>query len=194
MASPVGSGPGRRDRGSAARGLAKGHRPEEPCGRLRVWPPGTPALETARPRAAGRARVVKTCPSRSALRSPLTLSSPFTTSFSLGSHSTLSGDLSMPSSYVSLHLSPQVSSSVVYGRSPVVSPPMGMSRAQGLGHGQEQPPKDRREGQRAWGPWRGRGCSDLRVLVAHKLNWFSTVATDRATGLSSLGSQAGPGG
>ncbi|XP_075831422.1 transducin-like enhancer protein 2 isoform X6 [Microtus pennsylvanicus] len=43
-----------------------------------------------------------------ALRSPLTLSSPFTSSFSLGSHSTLNGDLSMPSSYVSLHLSPQM--------------------------------------------------------------------------------------
>lgn len=28
----------------------------------------------------------------------------------------------MPSSYVSLHLSPQVSGSVVYGRSPMVSP------------------------------------------------------------------------
>ncbi|CAO2641251.1 Transducin-like enhancer protein 2, partial [Lemmus lemmus] len=56
-----------------------------------------------------------------ALRSPLTLSSPFTSSFSLGSHSTLNGDLSMPSSYVSLHLSPQVSSSVVYGRSPLMA-------------------------------------------------------------------------
>uniref|UniRef100_A0A8C2V809 TLE family member 2, transcriptional corepressor n=1 Tax=Chinchilla lanigera TaxID=34839 RepID=A0A8C2V809_CHILA len=56
-----------------------------------------------------------------ALRSPLTLSSPFTTSFSLGSHSTLNGDLSVPSSYVSLHLSPQVSSSVVYRRSPMMA-------------------------------------------------------------------------
>lgn len=56
-----------------------------------------------------------------ALRSSLTLSSPFTSSFSLGSHSTLNGDLSMPSSYVSLHLSPQVSSSVVYGRSPLMA-------------------------------------------------------------------------
>uniref|UniRef100_A0A8C9AUF6 TLE family member 2, transcriptional corepressor n=1 Tax=Prolemur simus TaxID=1328070 RepID=A0A8C9AUF6_PROSS len=56
-----------------------------------------------------------------ALRSPLSLSSPFTTSFSLGSHSTLNGDLSVPSSYVSLHLSPQVTSSVVYGRSPMMA-------------------------------------------------------------------------
>ncbi|XP_063084948.1 transducin-like enhancer protein 2 isoform X6 [Cavia porcellus] len=56
-----------------------------------------------------------------ALRSPLPLSSPFTTSFSLGSHGTLNGDLSVPSSYVSLHLSPQVSSSVVYGRSPMMA-------------------------------------------------------------------------
>lgn len=60
--------------------------------------------------------------SHAALRSPLTLSSPFTASFSLGSHSALNGDLSVPSSYVSLHLSPQVSGSVVYGRSPMVSP------------------------------------------------------------------------
>lgn len=57
----------------------------------------------------------------SALRSPLTLSGPFASSFSLA-HSTLNGDLSVPSSYVSLHLSPQVSSSVAYGRSPLVSP------------------------------------------------------------------------
>uniref|UniRef100_A0A8C9M472 TLE family member 2, transcriptional corepressor n=1 Tax=Panthera tigris altaica TaxID=74533 RepID=A0A8C9M472_PANTA len=56
-----------------------------------------------------------------ALRSPLTLSSPFTTSFSLSSHSALNGDLSVPSSYVSLHLSPQVSGSVVYGRSPMMA-------------------------------------------------------------------------
>ena len=62
------------------------------------------------------------CPFLLALRSPLTLSSPFTTSFSLGSHSALNGDLSVPGSYVSLHLSPQVSGSVVYGRSPMVSP------------------------------------------------------------------------
>lgn len=61
-------------------------------------------------------------PFHSALRSPLTLSSTFTSSFSLGSHSTLNGDLSVPGSYVGLHLSPQVSSSVVYGRSPLVSP------------------------------------------------------------------------
>ncbi|XP_021563436.1 transducin-like enhancer protein 2, partial [Carlito syrichta] len=56
-----------------------------------------------------------------ALSRPLTLSSPFTTSFSLGSHSALNGDLAMPSSYVSLHLAPQVSSSVVYGRSAMMA-------------------------------------------------------------------------
>ncbi|OWK12281.1 hypothetical protein Celaphus_00003357 [Cervus elaphus hippelaphus] len=60
-------------------------------------------------------------PSSATLRSPLTLSSPFTTSFSLGSHSALNGDLSVPGSYVSLHLSPQVSGSVVYGRSPMMA-------------------------------------------------------------------------
>lgn len=75
--------------------------------------------------------------SHSALRSPLTLSSPFTTSFSLSSHSALNGDLSVPSSYVSLHLSPQVSGSVVYGRSPMVSPWRGGTRRyqQGAGAG-----------------------------------------------------------
>uniref|UniRef100_A0A8I3NHB0 TLE family member 2, transcriptional corepressor n=1 Tax=Canis lupus familiaris TaxID=9615 RepID=A0A8I3NHB0_CANLF len=61
------------------------------------------------------------CTDSVALRSPLTLSSPFTTSFSLSSHSALNGDLSVPSSYVSLHLSPQVSGSVVYGRSPMMA-------------------------------------------------------------------------
>ncbi|XP_046494402.1 transducin-like enhancer protein 2 isoform X7 [Equus quagga] len=61
------------------------------------------------------------CTDSIGLRSPLTLSSPFTTSFSLGSHSALNGDLSVPSSYVSLHLSPQVSGSVVYGRSPMMA-------------------------------------------------------------------------
>ncbi|XP_040846446.1 transducin-like enhancer protein 2 isoform X2 [Ochotona curzoniae] len=52
-----------------------------------------------------------------ALRSPLTVPSSFTASFSLGSH----GDLSVPGAYVSLHLSPQVSSSVLYGRSPMMA-------------------------------------------------------------------------
>lgn len=103
--------------------------------------------------------MLKTCPSRPALRSPLALSSPFTTSFSLGSHSTLNGDLSMPSSYVSLHLSPQVSSSVVYGRSPMVS--LWAAQGPGRGRGQHSYPRRGRHG-RGLGPgWAGVG--DLRV-------------------------------
>ncbi|XP_014440995.1 transducin-like enhancer protein 2 [Tupaia chinensis] len=58
------------------------------------------------------------CTDSVALRSPLSLTGPFTTSFSLSSHGGLNGDLSVPSPYVSLHLPPQVSTSVVYGRSP----------------------------------------------------------------------------
>ncbi|XP_074158194.1 transducin-like enhancer protein 2 isoform X2 [Sminthopsis crassicaudata] len=47
------------------------------------------------------------------LRSALTLSGPFTASLGMGPHTLLSGDL--PSSYVSLHLSPQVGGPTMYG-------------------------------------------------------------------------------
>ncbi|XP_025772133.1 transducin-like enhancer protein 2 [Puma concolor] len=101
---------------------------------LNDLPAGTPAPKscdssppqdapTPGPSSASHLRQLATKPTPGtdsvALRSPLTLSSPFTTSFSLSSHSALNGDLSVPSSYVSLHLPPQVSGSVVYGRSPV---------------------------------------------------------------------------
>ncbi|XP_066889217.1 transducin-like enhancer protein 2 isoform X6 [Kogia breviceps] len=101
---------------------------------LNDLPAGTPASKscdssppqdasTPGPSSASHLRQLAAKPAPStdsiALRSPLTLSSPFTTSFSLGSHSALNGDLSVPSSYVSLHLSPQVSGSVMYGRSPM---------------------------------------------------------------------------
>lgn len=85
-----------------------------------------------------------------ALRSPLSLPSPFAASFSLGSHSALNGDLAVPSSYVSLHLSPQVSGSVVYGRSPMVSP-QGGRRLQGpRAGGWEGKPVTQRK-MRSWG-------------------------------------------
>ncbi|XP_043861130.1 transducin-like enhancer protein 2 [Dromiciops gliroides] len=54
-----------------------------------------------------------------ALRSPLTLSGPFTASFGVGPSTLLNGDLAVPSSYMSLHLSPQVSGPMMYGRSPL---------------------------------------------------------------------------
>uniref|UniRef100_A0A8C4TZ91 Uncharacterized protein n=1 Tax=Falco tinnunculus TaxID=100819 RepID=A0A8C4TZ91_FALTI len=54
------------------------------------------------------------------LRSPLSMSSPYT-SFGMVPHATLNGDLQPPSMYVGIHLSPQVSSAVMYGQSPMVA-------------------------------------------------------------------------
>ncbi|XP_060037950.1 transducin-like enhancer protein 2 isoform X2 [Erinaceus europaeus] len=94
-------------------------------------PTGTPApkscdssppedASTPGPSSSGHLHPLVTKPAPStdniALRSPLAL--PFTTSFSLATHSALNGDLSVPSSYVSLHLSPQPSSPTVHRRSP----------------------------------------------------------------------------
>lgn len=92
----------------------------------------------------------------------MTLSSPFTSSFSLGSHSTLNGDLSMPGSYVSLHLSPQVSNSVVYGRSPLVSP-------QGT---------DRQDGPQSPGVEMGAGGE---TRVSRETGWSSMVERSPGT-------------
>uniref|UniRef100_A0A8C3UE17 Groucho/TLE N-terminal Q-rich domain-containing protein n=1 Tax=Catharus ustulatus TaxID=91951 RepID=A0A8C3UE17_CATUS len=58
---------------------------------------------------------------RAALRSPLSSSSPYTSSLGMLPHATLSGELPAPGLYMGIHLSPQVSSAVLYGRSPVVS-------------------------------------------------------------------------
>ncbi|KFP85907.1 Transducin-like enhancer protein 2, partial [Apaloderma vittatum] len=55
------------------------------------------------------------------LRSPLTSSSPYMSSFGMMPHATLNGELPAPSMYMGIHLSPQVSSAVMYGRSPMVS-------------------------------------------------------------------------
>ncbi|KAF1666880.1 Transducin-like enhancer protein 2, partial [Aptenodytes patagonicus] len=55
------------------------------------------------------------------LRSPLSMSSPYTSSFGMVPHATLSGELPAPSMYMGIHLSPHVSSAVMYGRSPMVS-------------------------------------------------------------------------
>lgn len=59
--------------------------------------------------------------SPAALRSPLSISSPFATSFGLLPHAALNGELAAPGMYVGIHLPPQVSSTVMYGRSPMVS-------------------------------------------------------------------------
>lgn len=58
---------------------------------------------------------------RAALRSPLSSSSPFTSSLGMVPHAALSGELPAPGLYMGIHLSPQVSSAVLYGRSPMVS-------------------------------------------------------------------------
>ncbi|XP_013800433.1 transducin-like enhancer protein 2 isoform X4 [Apteryx mantelli] len=55
------------------------------------------------------------------LRSPLSVSSPYTSSFGMVPHATLNGELTAPSMYMGIHLSPQVSSTVMYGRSPMVA-------------------------------------------------------------------------
>uniref|UniRef100_A0A8B9VTR8 Groucho/TLE N-terminal Q-rich domain-containing protein n=1 Tax=Anas zonorhyncha TaxID=75864 RepID=A0A8B9VTR8_9AVES len=56
-----------------------------------------------------------------ALRSPLSISSPFPASFGLLPHAALNGELAAPGMYVGIHLPPQVSSTVMYGRSPMVA-------------------------------------------------------------------------
>ncbi|XP_064353398.1 transducin-like enhancer protein 2 isoform X2 [Dromaius novaehollandiae] len=56
-----------------------------------------------------------------ALRSPLSVSSPYASSFGMVPHATLNGELAAPSMYMGIHLSPQVSSTVMYGRSPMVA-------------------------------------------------------------------------
>ncbi|XP_027328356.3 transducin-like enhancer protein 2 isoform X2 [Anas platyrhynchos] len=56
-----------------------------------------------------------------ALRSPLSISSPFAASFGLLPHAALNGELTAPGMYVGIHLPPQVSSTVMYGRSPMVA-------------------------------------------------------------------------
>ncbi|NXU10479.1 TLE2 protein, partial [Pardalotus punctatus] len=55
------------------------------------------------------------------LRSPLSSSSPFPSSLGMVPHAALSGELPAPGLYMGIHLSPQVSSAVLYGRSPMVS-------------------------------------------------------------------------
>ncbi|XP_068025619.1 LOW QUALITY PROTEIN: transducin-like enhancer protein 2, partial [Melanerpes formicivorus] len=55
------------------------------------------------------------------LRSPLSISSPYSSTLGMLSHATLNGELPAPSMYLGIHLSPQVSGAVMYGRSPMVA-------------------------------------------------------------------------
>ncbi|KAJ6655165.1 hypothetical protein lerEdw1_005643 [Lerista edwardsae] len=55
------------------------------------------------------------------LRSPLSVTSSYTSSFGIVPHAALNGELAASSSYVSIHLSPQISGAVVYGRSPMMA-------------------------------------------------------------------------
>ncbi|NXF70069.1 TLE2 protein, partial [Ciccaba nigrolineata] len=55
------------------------------------------------------------------LHSPLSVSSPYASSFGMVPHATLNGELPAPSIYMGIHLSPQVSSAMMYGRAPMVS-------------------------------------------------------------------------
>lgn len=79
--------------------------------------PSAPGDARSRPWARAKTRVSP----RAALRSPLSSSSPYTSSLGMLPHATLSGELPAPGVYMGIHLSPQVSSAVLYGRSPVVS-------------------------------------------------------------------------
>ncbi|XP_042198663.1 transducin-like enhancer protein 4 isoform X2 [Callorhinchus milii] len=56
-----------------------------------------------------------------ALRSPLTVPSPYSTPFAMMSHAGMNGELPSPGAYASLHISPQLSTAAVYGRSPLVA-------------------------------------------------------------------------
>ncbi|NWI57213.1 TLE2 protein, partial [Calyptomena viridis] len=55
------------------------------------------------------------------LCSPLSTSSPYTPSFGMVPHTTLSGEFPAPGMYMGIHFSPQVGSAALYGRAPMVS-------------------------------------------------------------------------
>ncbi|XP_051828369.1 transducin-like enhancer protein 2 isoform X2 [Antechinus flavipes] len=87
-------------------------------------PSSSPDASTPGPSSASSLRHPATkslsAPESTALRSALTLSGPFAASLGVGAHALLSGDLAVPSPYVSLHLSPQVGGPTTYGRSPMM--------------------------------------------------------------------------
>ncbi|NXM87120.1 TLE2 protein, partial [Oenanthe oenanthe] len=82
-----------------------------------------PGPSSATPLRPPPAKAPSTDPVSESLRSPLSSSSPYTSSLGMLPHATLSGELPAPGLYMGIHLSPQVSSAVLYGRSPMVSHP-----------------------------------------------------------------------
>ncbi|KAG2464420.1 transducin-like enhancer protein 4 isoform X1 [Polypterus senegalus] len=99
--------------------------------------PGTPALKSTSssplqdaltpgpgPSSATCLRLVTSKPSTAdalGLRSPLAISGSYPAHFGVVSHTGLNGELSSPGTYSGLHISPQISTTVSYGRSPVVA-------------------------------------------------------------------------
>ncbi|NWY44926.1 TLE2 protein, partial [Sylvia atricapilla] len=81
----------------------------------------TPGPSSAVPPRPPPAKAPSTDTVSESLRSPLSSSSPYTSSLGMVPHAALSGELPVPGLYMGIHLSPQVSSAVLYGRSPVVS-------------------------------------------------------------------------
>ncbi|XP_051495892.1 transducin-like enhancer protein 2 isoform X4 [Apus apus] len=67
------------------------------------------------------ARTAEQVSPRAALRSPLSVSSLYSSSFGMVPHAALSRELPAPSTYLGIHLLPQVSSAVLYGQSPMVA-------------------------------------------------------------------------
>ncbi|XP_072100432.1 transducin-like enhancer protein 4 isoform X6 [Mobula birostris] len=78
---------------------------------------------TPGPSSASRLRQISSKPSVDALglRSPLTVPGPYPTPFGMMTHAGMNGELPSPGAYASLHISPQMSSAAVYGRSPMVA-------------------------------------------------------------------------
>ncbi|XP_041059947.1 transducin-like enhancer protein 4 isoform X8 [Cetorhinus maximus] len=78
---------------------------------------------TPGPSSASRLRQISSKPSVDALglRSPLTVPGPYPTPFGMMTHAGMNGELPSPGAYASLHISPQMSTAAVYGRSPMVA-------------------------------------------------------------------------
>ncbi|XP_072924409.1 transducin-like enhancer protein 4 isoform X6 [Hemitrygon akajei] len=78
---------------------------------------------TPGPSSASRLRQISSKPSVDTLglRSPLTVPGPYPTPFGMMTHAGMNGELPSPGAYASLHISPQMSSAAVYGRSPMVA-------------------------------------------------------------------------
>ncbi|XP_028569950.2 transducin-like enhancer protein 2 isoform X1 [Podarcis muralis] len=95
-----------------------------PCKSASLSPPHDSLTPGLGPSCAPQLQQVSSKPSTTdaiTLRSPLSMASSYASSFGLMPQATLNGDLTAPRSYVSIHLSPQISGTVLYGRSPMVA-------------------------------------------------------------------------